>query len=414
MESEIRKYFRESLDFKTSFCNTNLPSIMAQITLFTAARTLQGNEVREKLDLTVAGLYHDLDDGFQPINFMLPWFPSPKNRRRDEANRKMTQIYADIIQSRRSRQKDSEDMLWTLMSSTYKDGKQVPDNEIAHLMIALLMAGQHSTSVTSSWIMLNLAARPEVQDALYEEQLQVFGPDLGSMPLTYDGLQSLPLLINVIRETLRLHSPIHSIMRKVKNPLPVPDTSWVVPTSHVLLAAPSTIGKTDKYFPDARRWDPYRWESIPDPKSMERQKMDYGYGLVSTGADSTYLPFGAGRHRCIGENFANCQLAVVVSLMVRFFRITNLEGQEGVVKTDYSVSLAFESCHRRFWRLLLSGTGTHDARSCSPYSHVQWNPRWFDWRNGKMFGRICKNRTQILRVDILMMNDSEEKTLLYR
>ena len=337
MEDEVNDFIKGAPHFKGSGGTVNLPPIMAQITLFTASRTLQGKEVRGKLDSTFADLYHALDDGFQPINFMLPWFPLPQNRRRDTAQKKMTQIYTGIIRERRSgRIKDSEDMLWNLMNSFYKDGTPVPDTETAHMMIALLMAGQHSSSVTSSWIMLHLAAQPEIMEALYEEQLQVLG-DI-STPLDYDKIQKLSLLTNVIRETLRLHPPIHSIMRKVKTPLPIQGTNWIVPLAHVLLAAPATMGKSDVYFPNADKWDPHRWEHIADPKDQEKEKMDYGYGLVSTGADSTYLPFGAGRHRCIGEHFAMVQLAVVVSVLVRNFRLGNVEGKNGIVGTDYSVS----------------------------------------------------------------------------
>ena len=337
MEDEIRSFINRTPDFKASSGIVQLPPIMAQITLFTASRSLQGIEVREKLDTTFAKLYHDLDDGFQPINFMLPWFPLPQNRRRDVAQRKMTQIYTDIIKARRSKleEKDSKDMIWNLMTSVYKDGTPVPDTETAHMMIGLLMAGQHSSSVTSSWIMLHLAAQPEIMEELYQEQHSILGDDA----LTYDNVQSLPLALNVIRETLRVHPPIHSIMRKVKNPLPIAGTNWVVPPSHVLLAAPATMGMSDEYFPNAEKWDPHRWESIADPKDEEKEKMDYGYGLVSTGADSTYLPFGAGRHRCIGEHFANLQLTIVLIVMVRDFKLSNVDGKKGVVATDYSVSI---------------------------------------------------------------------------
>lgn len=339
MEDEVRGFIKRNPDFKGSNGIVKIPPTMAQITIFTASRSLQGKEVREKLDTTFAKLYHDLDDGFQPINFMLPWFPLPQNRRRDVAQRKMTHIYSDIINARRSKggDEDSKDMLWNLMRSTYKDGKPVPDTEVAHMMIALLMAGQHSSSVTSSWIMLHLAAEPNILEELYQEQLRV----IGEAPLTYDNIQKLPFVMHVIRETLRLHPPIHSIMRKVKNSLPVEGTNWVIPPSHVLLAAPATMGKSDVYFPNAETWDPHRWESIADPKDEEKEKMDYGYGLVSTGADSTYLPFGAGRHRCIGEQFAYIQLTVVVTVMVREFKLKSLQGETGVVATDYSVSAPF-------------------------------------------------------------------------
>lgn len=346
MEYEIQEHIKRTANLQGSSGTVQIAPIMAQMTLFTASRCLQGKEVREQLDSSFAVLYHNLDDGFQPINFMLPWMPLPQNRRRDAANRKMTQIYTDIIRARRQgkSERDSEDMLWTLMQSSYKDGTPMPDHEVAHLMIALLMAGQHSSSVTSSWIMLRLASQPEILEDLYQEQLHALR-DL-SRPLTYDDLDNLPLIRHVIRETLRLHPPIHSIMRKVKNPLHVEGTNWVIPPSHVVLAAPNTISLSDEYFPDAKKWNPHRWEHMDNPDEAEKgDKFDYGYGLVSTGAGSSYLPFGAGRHRCIGENYAYLQLTMVVAIMVREFKFSNIEGKEGVVGTDYSVCHAYFSIH---------------------------------------------------------------------
>ena len=338
MQDEFSHFIKTESQFKASNGIVQLPPIMAQITLFTASRSLQGREVRKQLDTTFAKLYHDLDDGFQPINFMLPWFPLPQNRRRGVAQKKMTQIYTNIIRTRRieeSRQDSEEDMIWNLMRCKYKDGIPIPETEIAHMMIGLLMAGQHSSSVTSSWIMLHLAAQPNVMEELYQEQIQVLGST--TRPLTYENIQNLRLVKYVIQETLRLHPPIHSIMRKVKKPLPIQGSSWVIPPSHVLLAAPATMGKSDNFFPEANIWDPHRWENIADPHDSEKEKMDYGYGLVSTGADSTYFPFGAGRHRCIGEQFANLQLTVVVTMMVRRSKLENVK-RKGVVATDYSVS----------------------------------------------------------------------------
>lgn len=99
------------------------------------------------------------------------------------------------------------------MSCVYKDGTPVPDIEVAHIMIALLMAGQHSSSSTISWIILRLASQPEITEQLYQEQIRVLGADLP--PLTYENLQKLELQTNVIKETLRLHAPIHSMLRTV-------------------------------------------------------------------------------------------------------------------------------------------------------------------------------------------------------
>ncbi|UKZ53781.1 lanosterol 14-alpha-demethylase [Trichoderma virens] len=208
------------------------------------------------------------------------------------------------------------------------------------MMIALLMAGQHSSSSTSSWIMLHLAQYPQVVEDLYKEQIKVLGADLP--PLQYEDLAKLPLHQAIVKETLRINAPIHSIMRKVKQPMPVPGTKYVIPTSHVLLSAPGVSGSDPAYFPNPEKWDPYRWlPGSPNAPLMvrseeEEEKVDYGYGIVSKGAASPYLPFGAGRHRCIGEHFANLQLQTIIAETVRLFKLSNVDGSNNIVGTDYA------------------------------------------------------------------------------
>ena len=243
---EVNDFVENSTAFQSPKGVVDVSKTMAEITIFTASRSLQGKEVRDKFDSTFADLYHDLDMGFAPINFMLPWAPLPHNRKRDAAQKKMTETYMKIIKNRRQAggEKDSEDMVWNLMSCVYKDGTPVPDQEIAHMMIALLMAGQHSSSATAAWIVLRLATKPGIIEELYQEQIEVLGPKLS--PLTYETLQKLDLHAKVIKETLRLHAPIHSIMRSVKKFVPVEGTPYVIPPSHNLLSAPGVTSRTDR------------------------------------------------------------------------------------------------------------------------------------------------------------------------
>jgi len=345
---EVQEYFDRSPHFigKTSG-KIDIVKSMAELTIYTASRSLQGREVREKFDSSFADLYHDLDMGFSPINFMLPWAPLPHNRKRDVAHKIMVDTYTDIIRARKASKPGEKadgnnkeyDMVWNLMGCQYKDGRAVPDYEVAHMMIALLMAGQHSSSSTSAWIFLRLATRPDITEDLLNEQKKILGEDLP--PLTYDDLQRLPLHAQVVKETLRLHAPIHSILRKVKSPMPIEGTPYVIPTSHVLLSAPGVSSRLEENFPDAMTWEPHRWDEGSGgtnmPQTEEEEKIDYGYGLVTKGASSPYLPFGAGRHRCIGEQFAYVQLGTILAQMVRMFKLKSLPGQP-LVETDYSVS----------------------------------------------------------------------------
>ncbi|KAK3686994.1 Lanosterol 14-alpha-demethylase [Vermiconidia calcicola] len=358
ISKEVQDFFSKDNPHK-KFASTsgtvNLPPVMAELTIYTASRSLQGKEVRERFDSTFADLYHDLDMGFTPINFMLPWAPLPQNRKRDYAQRTVASTYMSIIKQRREEGdlksgEREEDMIWNLMNCSYKDGTPIPDHEVAHMMIALLMAGQHSSSSTITWIFLRLASKPSIQDDLLQEQKDVLGVNEdGTLPaLTYDDLSRLPLHTQTVKETLRIHAPIHSVMRKVKQPLVIEGTPYIIPTTHTLLAAPGVTSRIDDHFPEPMTWEPHRWDESPASKythlapahvkeGVAEETEDYGYGLVSKGAASPYLPFGAGRHRCIGEQFAYVQLQTILANLIRDFNFYNVQGKEGeVVGTDYS------------------------------------------------------------------------------
>ncbi|KAG6841440.1 hypothetical protein C0991_011110 [Blastosporella zonata] len=313
--------------------------VLQEITILTASRTLQGKEVREGLNKSFAGLYNDLDGGFTPLNWMFPNLPLPSYRRRDLAHIKMSEFYVDIIKKRReSGNHDEPDMIGALMEQTYRTGKPLKDHEIAHIMIALLMAGQHTSSSTGSWTLLHLAANPEIAEAIYQEQVEHFGtPDGKLRSMTYEELRALPIMDAVIRETLRMHPPIHSIMRKVRDDVVIPaslsapseDTPYIVPKGHLVMASPA-ISQTDpRIWKNALDWEPYRWS---DPEGVAAQafatyaddngeKIDYGFGAVSKGTESPYQPFGAGKHRCIGEQFAYLQLGTIVATVLRHMEL---------------------------------------------------------------------------------------------
>jgi sterol 14-demethylase len=53
-------------------------------------------------------------------------------------------------------------MITALTGQEYKDGTPLTQRDISHMMIAILMAGQHTSSATSSWTILHLAHRPDV------------------------------------------------------------------------------------------------------------------------------------------------------------------------------------------------------------------------------------------------------------
>ena len=108
IEDEVEQFMKTDSAFLISQMNDinewgrfDVTDIMAQITILTASRTLQGSEVRQGLDKSFSELFNALDGGFTPLNFLFPNLPLESYRKRDEAHKKMSEFYVDIIRKRR-------------------------------------------------------------------------------------------------------------------------------------------------------------------------------------------------------------------------------------------------------------------------------------------------------------------------
>lgn len=338
IEEEVYKYLMTSSHFQLDKNDNGIADIMKtqpEMTIFTASRSLLGEEMRSKLNTDFAYLYSDLDKGFTPINFVFSNLPLENYRRRDHAQKKISETYMSLIRERRSKGDiQDRDLIDTLMkTSTYKDGVKMSDQEIANLLIGVLMGGQHTSAATSAWMLLHLAERPDLQEELFQEQMRVLDND--KKELTYDLLQEMHLLNQTIKETLRMHHPLHSLFRKVLRSLPVPSSSWIIPEGHYVLVSPGYSHLQDEFFPNANTFDPHRWNNDSASSYSSNDKVDYGFGAISKGVSSPYLPFGGGRHRCIGEHYAYMQLGVIMSIYIRTLKWKFPDGINNVPKPDF-------------------------------------------------------------------------------
>ncbi|KAI8058694.1 lanosterol 14-alpha demethylase [Gilbertella persicaria] len=332
---EVTEFFK---DYQKPQGKFDAYHTFGSLIICTASRCLMGKEIRANLDGNVSKLYYDLDQGFQPINFIFPNLPLPSYRRRDEACKKMADLYSSIIQRRKAEGDNSNaDLLQALMDANYKDGSPVPDKHIAGMMIAVLFGGQHTSATTTAWTMLELAARPDLVRALREEQIT----KLGSLKadLTFENLKELTLLENCVKETLRLHPPIFQMMRKViADKVTFEKTGHEIPKDNFLCAVPGVTQTDETYFNEPLKYNPMRWVDLDDPvhqmEAGDDANVDYGFGAVGISSKNPFLPFGAGRHRCIGEQFGYLQIKTIVATLLRLFDF-ELEGKE-VPKPDYT------------------------------------------------------------------------------
>nr|XP_013042429.2 leucine-rich repeat and death domain-containing protein 1 isoform X3 [Anser cygnoides] len=296
IEEETREYFKAWGESGEK----NLFEALSELIILTASHCLHGKEIRSLLNEKVAQLYADLDGGFTHAAWLLPgWLPLPSFRRRDRAHKEIKNIFYKVIQKRRNSEEKEDDMLQTLLDASYKDGRPLTDDEIAGMLIGLLLAGQHTSSTTSAWLGFFIARDKSIQEQCYAEQKAVCGDDLP--PLTYDQLKDLSLLDRCLKETLRLRPPIMTMMRMAKTPQTV--AGYSIPPGHQVCVSPTVNHRLRDSWKDALDFKPDR----------------YLQDNPAAGEKFAYVPFGAGRHRCIGENFAYVQIKTIWSTLLRLY-----------------------------------------------------------------------------------------------
>lgn len=114
-------------------------------------------------------------------------------------------------------------------------------------------------------------------------------------------------LHSCIREALRINPPLLMLMRYVKQSFTVTTSKgieYTIPKGHIAMTSPTYSGRLSHIYSSPETFDPERLMSPRD----EDKKMPY-----------SYLPFGAGRHGCMGHNFAFLQIKTIWSYLIRNF-----------------------------------------------------------------------------------------------
>lgn len=342
-ESRLRTYtdgfIAESEHFFGQWGDTgevNMLEVGNEVTLYTSTRCLLGDKMRFKLSREFSELYADLEGGINVISFFAPYLPLPAMRRRDKARVKMVEMIEKIVAERRLDPEGHEDILQTLVESSYADGRKLTVDEITGLILTIMFAGHHTSGVTFSWIAVLLAQHPHIFRRLVAEQREILGD---RERITYDDLQKMKLLEGTIKEALRLYPPIILVMRRVLKAFEFQGKH--VPEGSMIIASPAVGHRVPDVFPEPHRFDPDRYLAGRE----EDKRWPYGH-----------IAFGAGRHRCMGIVFAQLQLRALWSHLLRNFELDMLDPSYPV---DYTNLIAGPRppCRIRYRRVAKPSAG---------------------------------------------------------
>ena len=151
--------------------------------------------------------------------------------------------------------------------------------------------------------------------------------------VSFQALREIPLLECGLKETLRLHPPLIILMRKAMSDFNY--KHWKVPAGHLVAVSPAISNRMPEHFPEPEQYRPERY--LPD-REEDRQSF-------------VWIPFGAGRHRCIGAAFAMMQLKAIFSILLRSYEFKLAQPPESYAN-DFSkmVVAVKQPCRVRYRR----------------------------------------------------------------
>ena len=274
----------------------------AELTIYTSSACLIGRKFRNQLDSRFAELYHDLERGTDALAFVDPYAPIESFRRRDEARAGLVALVEAIMAAGRCRPAvapaHDRDLLDVLMSLRTPDGAPVfSADEITGMFISMMFAGHHTSSGTAAWTLIELLRHPACWPRSSPSWTRLYG---GGAEVSFQALREIPRLEAAIKEALRLHPPLILLLRAATRELEV--HGYRVPAGALVGASPAISNRIAEDFPD------------PDAFAPERYAEPRQEDLINRW---TWIPFGAGRHRCVGANFAMIQLKAIFSVLLR-------------------------------------------------------------------------------------------------
>ncbi|EAU39601.1 conserved hypothetical protein [Aspergillus terreus NIH2624] len=199
--------------------------------------------------------------------------------------------------------------------------KMVP-RDVIDQMSEVLLAGSETTSGTIGCFFLEVLRNPQVKARLLEA-LPVLLPNdsiITSKAVRTDS--QYEYLEACIKETLRLH-PIASEMGRRTLNQSIELIGFSIPPHTFVCASYRDLHRNPAYWPDPLRFWPERWlqnrpPDVPPPK----------YVPAVRDSLTAYYPFSAGKHSCIGKNFAWAEIRMVTANLLSRFEFIEVPAQD--------------------------------------------------------------------------------------
>ena len=182
------------------------------------------------------------------------------------------------------------------------EGGAFTTEEMVDQVAIFFLAGHETSASTLAWALYLLAAHPDWQDRLAKEAQQIETCDFAVM-------SKLRLSRDVFREALRLYPPVPMMVREASCPERFRDRN--VKVGSQLVISPWHLHRHERLWDNPDSFDPNRWHTENGQKCQRE----------------AYLPFSAGARVCPGAGFAMVEGPLLLSRILRDFKVEPIEGR---------------------------------------------------------------------------------------
>lgn len=209
------------------------------------------------------------------------------------------------VKYRKENKTDRDDFMNSLLQMEARSDLTM--DEVAAQVFLFQLAGFETSSTTLTYINYELALNPDIQERAREEVNRILALHNGQ--LTYEAIQEMTYLEQVINESLRKYPPGSNLLRCLTKDYKIENTDVVLEKGNFILVPILAIHHDSDIYPDPLRFDPDRFTSAEIGK---RHHM-------------SFLPFGEGPRICIGIRFAIMEIKVGLAKLLLNFKIEKTE-----------------------------------------------------------------------------------------
>ena len=228
------------------------------------------------------------------------WFKiSGQIKKHQELALESDAIIKEIVEERIKSGTKQNDLLDMLLETRYEDsGEGMSTQQLIDEIKILFIAG-HETSANAMTFTLHLLGNhPEIQQKVFEELMELQTDDV------VEQLQKMTYTNAVINESMRLYPPAWITDRE--NIEDATLLGYHIKEKTLIGVSFYELHRNPKYWENPSAFNPERFLG-------EQKKESYKY----------FYPFGAGPRMCIGRGFAMYEMSLVLSYIVKRYKITS-------------------------------------------------------------------------------------------